>query len=318
MFKLGSKKTDSTVLKQKTLGSRKTAARDNGDLAPMLVMLSPFLLFFFLFTVLPILSSIVLSFTSYDMLSAPKFVGLDNYHRMLVNDSVFSITVKNTLVFAIIAGPLGFLISFLLAWLVNEFSPKIRTVLSFLFYAPSLVGNAYFIWKVAFSGDSYGYINSLLLSIGAITEPIIWLKNPTNIMPIIIIVQLWQSMGVSFLANISGLQNVSRDMYEAGAIDGIRNRWQELRYITLPSMSHMLLFSAVMQIQSSFSVSAITTELAGYPSASNSADTIVSLMSDMATVRFELGYASAMSVVLFIMMVATRLVVGKILSAVQK
>ena len=137
-------------------------------------------------------------------------------------------------------------------------------------------------------------------------------------MPIIIIVQLWQSMGVSFLANISGLQNVSRDMYEAGAIDGIRNRWQELRYITLPSMSHMLLFSAVMQIQSSFSVSAITTELAGYPSASNSADTIVSLMSDMATVRFELGYASAMSVVLFIMMVATRLVVGKILSAVQK
>lgn len=318
MFKLGSKKTDSTVLKQKTLCSRKTAARDNGDLAPMLVMLSPFLLFFFLFTVLPILSSIVLSFTSYDMLSAPKFVGLDNYHRMLVNDSVFSITVKNTLVFAIIAGPLGFLISFLLAWLVNEFSPKIRTVLSFLFYAPSLVGNAYFIWKVAFSGDSYGYINSLLLSIGAITEPIIWLKNPTYIMPIIIIVQLWQSMGVSFLANISGLQNVSRDMYEAGAIDGIRNRWQELRYITLPSMSHMLLFSAVMQIQSSFSVSAITTELAGYPSASNSADTIVSLMSDMATVRFELGYASAMSVVLFIMMVATRLVVGKILSAVQK
>ncbi len=318
MFKLGSKKTDGTVLKQKTLGSRKTAARDNGDLAPMLVMLSPFLLFFFLFTVLPILSSIVLSFTSYDMLSAPKFVGLDNYHRMLVNDSVFSITVKNTLVFAIIAGPLGFLISFLLAWLVNEFSPKIRTVLSFLFYAPSLVGNAYFIWKVAFSGDSYGYINSLLLSIGAITEPIIWLKNPTYIMPIIIIVQLWQSMGVSFLANISGLQNVSRDMYEAGAIDGIRNRWQELRYITLPSMSHMLLFSAVMQIQSSFSVSAITTELAGYPSASNSADTIVSLMSDMATVRFELGYASAMSVVLFIMMVATRLVVGKILSAVQK
>ena len=198
MFKLGSKKTDSTVLKQKTLGSRKTAARDNGDLAPMLVMLSPFLLFFFLFTVLPILSSIVLSFTSYDMLSAPKLVGLDNYHRMLVNDSVFSITVKNTLVFAIIAGPLGFLISFLLAWLVNEFSPKIRTVLSFLFYAPSLVGNAYFIWKVAFSG---------------ITEPIIWLKNPTYIMPIIIIVQLWQSMGVSFLANISGLQNLSRDIY---------------------------------------------------------------------------------------------------------
>jgi multiple sugar transport system permease protein len=187
-----------------------------------------------------------------------------------------------------------------------------------MFYAPSLVGNAYFIWQVAFSGDSYGYINSLLLSFGIITEPIVWLKNATYLMPIIIIVQLWQSMGVSFLANISGLQNVSREMYEAGAIDGIRNRWQELRYITLPSMSNMLLFSAVMQIQSSFSVSAIAITLAGYPSKSNAVDTIVSLMQDMATVRYELGYASAIAVVLFIMMVTTRLLVGKILSTVQK
>jgi multiple sugar transport system permease protein len=181
-----------------------------------------------------------------------------------------------------------------------------------------LVGNAYFIWKIAFSGDSYGYINSLLLSIGITTEPIVWLKDPEYLFTIVIIVQLWQSMGVSFLSNISGLQNVNRDLYEAGAIDGIRNRWQELRYITLPSMSHMLLFSAVMQIQSSFSVSAIAITLAGYPSKSNAVDTIVSLMQDMATVRYELGYASAIAVVLFIMMVTTRLLVGKILSTVQK
>ena len=298
--------------------ARKIKANNSSDLIQMLIMLSPFLIFFFLFTVLPIISSLVLSLTSYDMVSAPKFVGIDNYKRMFVNDHIFSITVKNTLVFAIIAGPLGFLFSFILAWFVNEFSPKVRAFLSFLFYDPSLVGNAYFIWKVAFSGDSYGYINSLLLSIGAITEPVVWLKNSSYIMPIIIIVQLWQSMGVSFLANISGLQNVSRDMYEAGAIDGIRNRWQELRYITLPSMSHMLLFSAVMQIQSSFSVSGIAVELAGYPSASNAADTIVSLMSDIASVRFELGYACAMSVILFVMMIVTRLIIGKAISSVQK
>ena len=217
------------------------------------------------------------------------------------------------MVFAIIAGPLGFLLSFLLAWFVNEFTPKVRTFLSFLFYAPSLVGNAYFIWKVAFSGDSYGYINSLLLSLGIITEPIIWLKNATFLMPIIIMVQLWQSMSISFLSNISGLQNVNGELYEAGAIDGIRNRWQELRYITLPSMHHMLLFSAVMQIQSSFSVSAIAIEFAGYPSVENSVDTIVSYLSDVATVRFEMGYAAAISVVLFIMMALTRAAVGKIL-----
>ena len=285
---------------------------------PMFVMISPFVLFFLIFTIIPIVSSIALSFTSYDMLSTPSFVGLDNYRRLITSDVVFPITVKNTFIFAVVAGPLGFLLSFVLAWLVNEFTPTVRALLSFMFYAPSLVGNAYFIWQVAFSGDSYGYINSLLLSIGIITEPIVWLKDATYLMPIIIVVQLWQSMGVSFLANISGLQNVSRDMYEAGAIDGIRNRWQELRYITLPSMSNMLLFSAVMQIQSSFSVSAIAITLAGYPSKSNAVDTIVSLMQDMATVRYELGYASAIAVVLFIMMVTTRLIVGKVLSSVQK
>ncbi len=285
---------------------------------PMFVMLAPFFIFFFIFTILPIASSIVLSFTSYDMIAAPKFVGIDNYRRMMVEDATFGTTVKNTLVFAIIAGPLGFLFSFVLAWFVNEFEPKVRAVLSFMFYAPSLVGNAYFIWKVAFSGDSYGYINSLLLSLGITTEPIVWLKTEAYLMPIVIIVQLWQSMGVSFLSNISGLQNVSRDMYEAGAIDGIRNRWQELRYITLPAMGPMLLFSAVMQIQSSFSASTIMIELAGYPSKGNAVDTIVSFMSDMATVRYELGYACAMSVVLFIMMVAARLIIGKVLKMFEK
>ena len=306
--------------KNSPLKSRRKVAAEGSfrEQLPMFVMISPFILFFFVFTIIPIVSSIILSFTSYDMISSPKFVNLDNYRRLITNDTTFSVTVKNTFIFAVVSGPLGFLLAFMLAWLVNEFSPKIRAFLSFMFYAPSLVGNAYFIWQVAFSGDSYGYINSLLLSFGIITEPVVWLKNATYLMPIIIIVQLWQSMGVSFLANISGLQNVSRDMYEAGAIDGIRNRWQELRYITLPSMSNMLLFSAVMQIQSSFSVSAIAITLAGYPSKSNAVDTIVSLMQDMATVRYELGYASAIAVVLFIMMVTTRLLVGKILSTVQK
>lgn len=285
---------------------------------PMFVMLSPFLIFFLLFMVVPIFSSLFLSLTSYDLLSPPDFIGVDNYRRLIVNDTAFAVTVKNTLVFAVVAGPLGFLLSFVLAWAVNEFTPKVRAFMSLMFYAPSLVGNAYFVWQVAFSGDSYGYINSFLLSLGIITEPVVWLKNETYLMPIIIIVQLWQSMGVSFLANISGLQNINRDMYEAGSIDGIRNRWQELRYITLPSMSHMLLFSAVMQIQSSFAVSTIAITLAGYPSKSNAVDTIVSLMSDVATVRYEFGYASAIAVILFVMMVATRLVVGKVLQMTQK
>jgi len=285
-----------------------------GEQIPILLMLVPFTFFFLLFTIIPIVSSVALGFTSYDLLGSLQFVGIDNFKRLFLDDEVFAIVVKNTVVFAIIAGPVGFLLSFILAWFVNEFSRHVRTFLSFMFYSPALVGNAYFIWKVLFSGDSYGYLNSLLLSTGVITEPVIWLKTPSYLMTIIIIVQIWSSMGVSFLSNISGLQNVSIDLYEAAAIDGVRNRWQELRYVTLPCMSHILLFSAVMQIQSSFSVSGIAIELAGFPSTQHAVDTIVSHMIDVATVRFEYGYASAIALVLFIMMMTTRLIVGKALS----
>lgn len=285
---------------------------------PMAVMLAPFLLMFIIFTVIPIFGSVVLSFTKYDTLTTPAFIGFENYKRMFLTDSVFTIVVKNTLVLAIISGPIGFLLSFILAWFVNEFSPIVRTFLSFLFFAPSLVGNAFFVWKILFSGDSFGYINNILLSIGVITEPIIWLKTADYVVPIILIVQLWQSTGVSFLANISGLQNVSRDLYEAGAIDGIKNRWQELRYITLPTMKSMLLFSAVMQIQSSFSISAIATEMVGYPSVRYSGDTIVSYMMDVGTVRYEMGYAASIAVVLFVIMALTRMLVGKALATVSR
>lgn len=288
------------------------------DQWPMLVMLLPFFLLFFLLVIIPIITSFILSLTSYDMLNPTSFVGIDNYLRMFVSDDMFATVLKNTLVFVVLTGPAGFLLAFLLAWFVNEFSPKVRTILSFMFYCPSLVGNAYFVWKILFSGDSYGYLNSFLLSFGMITEPITWLNDANYVMPIIIIVQLWQCMGISFLSNIAGLQNVSRDLYEAAAIDGVRNRWQELWYITLPSMQHMILFSVVMQIQSSFSISAITTELAGYPSVGNSVDTIVSHMMDMGTVRYEMGYASAVAVVLFLLMAATRSILGKFLQIIGK
>ena len=278
------------------------------------LLLAPFLLMFFLFTVIPILSSAVLSMFEFDVIAKLKFVGFNNYIRLILNDNVFSIVLSNTVLFALIAGPLGFLLSFVLAWFINEFRPIVRTILSFLFYAPALVGNAYFVWQVAFSNDSYGYVNSLLLSLGLITSPIQWLKNADYVATIVLVVQLWQSMGVSFLANISGLQNINNEMYEAGAIDGIRNRWQELWYITLPTMKHMLLFSAVMQIASSFSISAIAIQLAGYPSVEYAADTIVSYMADVGTVRYEMGYASAMSVVLFAIMGLTRWIVSKALN----
>ncbi len=262
---------------------------------------------------LPVLASVGLSFFDYDMLSAPKWEGLGNYLRMIVGDEVFPKTVINTLKFAIVTGPVSFFLSFLLAWFINEFKSGLRHILAFLFYAPSLAGNAYFVWQVAFSGDSYGYVNSFLLNFGLISEPINWFSNTTYNMAILIVIQLWLGMGVAFLANLAGLQNVNPEIYEAGALDGIRTRWHELWYITLPSMK-----SAVMQIQAMFSVGAVIVALAGYPSADNSVDTIVSHLSDVGTVRYEMGYAAAISVFLFAMMAVTRVVVGKIMDSLGK
>lgn len=288
------------------------------DSAVCYLLLFPFMGFFFLFNILPVLSSIVLSFFDYDMVSTPIFCGLDNYLRMLVSDSLFWKTLGNTLRFSIIAGPVGFLLSFVLAWMINEFSRGVRVVLTFGFYAPALVGNALLIWQIIFSGDSYAYLNNFLISFGFITEPIQWFQNTAYNMTIILIIQLWMSMGTSFLANIAGLQNVSTELYEAGAIDGIRTRWHELWYITLPSMKSIILFSAVMQIQSVFSVSTLVTSLVGYPSVGNSVDMLVSYIADVGTTRYEMGYAATLSVFLVLLVLTFRFAIGGLLNLVGK
>ncbi len=277
-------------------------------------LIAPFLVLFFLTTVLPVGASIILSFFRYDMVSSPKPAGLDNYIRMFLQDDIFPTVLKNTLLLAILTGPAGFILSFILAWLINEFGPVMKTIFSFLFYAPTLAGNAIYIWQVAFSSDSYGYANSWLMSLGFINKPVTWLSDADYIIPIVVMIQLWSGLGISFLANISGLQNVNIELYEAGSIDGIKNRWQELWYITLPEMKHMLLFSAVMQIASAYSISGIIQQLAGYPTVKYSADTLVSYLQDVGTVKYEMGYASAISVILFLMMVATRGIANALLN----
>lgn len=295
---------------------KKNAVKEN--MAPVMVLLLPFMILFFTFTILPILSSVVLSFTSYDMVNVPKFMGLTNYIRMFLYDQVFSIAVRNTLLFAFITGPVSYILCFVLAWFINELNPVMRSIVSFIFYSPALVGNIYFVWLYIFSGDSYGLLNTFLLQNGFITQPIQWLKSATYAVPIVIIVQLWASLGVSFLANIAGLQGVNKDLYEAGAIDGIRNRWQEAWYITLPSMKDILFFSAIMQIQSAFSVSGVAVALTGSPSPNYITETIVTHLTDYGTLRYEMGYASAMSVFLFLLMAIFRIVVGRLIGSLGK
>ena len=277
-------------------------------------MFAPFFILFFIFTILPVVTSVLLSFFDFDSVSLPRFIGFDNYLRMFVEDDVFPKALSNTLTLAIITGPIGFALAFFLAWMVNEFGPSVRTFLSFLFYAPALGGGSLFIWQMLFSGDSYGYINGTLMSLGLIVEPIQWLKSAEHSMPVICIVQLWLCMGVTFLSNISGLQNVNPELYEAGAIDGVRNRWQELWYITIPSMKSILMFGVVMQIQSAFSISTVPEQLCGYPSVNNATDTLVSLIADVGAQRYEMGYAAAMSVILFIMMSLSKQLLGKVVN----
>jgi len=285
---------------------------------PLYAMLAPFCLLFFLFVILPILSSVVLSFFSYDMISFPKWAGAANYYKMFITDGVFPVSVKNTLVFSFVTGPISFILAFILAWMINELGTARRSILSFMFYAPALAGNVYFIWQVLFSGDSYGYINSFLLNFSFITEPVQWFRDARYAMAIVMIVQLWLSMGVSFLANIAGLQNVNSELYEAGAIDGVKNRWIELWYITLPSMRSILLFGGVMQIQATFSMSHIATALTGFPSVNYSTETIVTHLIDVGTIRYEMGYAAAISVFLFVLMAVVRAGIGKALNMVGK
>lgn len=269
---------------------------------PALVFTLPFIILFTLFTILPIVASVVLSFTDFNMLQTPKWVGVDNYIRLFLEDDIFLIALKNTLLFALLTGPLSYMLSFVFAWFINDFSRGVRTFLTFLFYAPSLAGNVYFIWTYIFSDDSVGLLNSTLMRMGLINESIQWLTDPNYNSIVVVVVILWMSMSVGFLSFVAGLQSMDKSIYEAGAVDGIKNRFQELWYITLPQMVPQLLFGAVMQISSSFAVGYEAMALTGFPSTDYSTHTIICHINDYGTVRFEMGYASAIAVFLFGMM----------------
>ena len=282
-------------------------------------LMAPYLLIFLTFTIIPVVVGFGLSFTNYDMLQSPKFVGLDNYVNLFLYDEVFIIALKNTLILAVITGPVSYIMAFLFAWLINELPQKIRGFMTLIFYAPSISGNAYVIWQLLFSSDRHGYINSFLIRMGLTNEPILWLTTPSYALIILIIVQLWLSLGVSFLSFRAGLQTVDRTLFEAAAIDGIKNRWQELWYVTLPQMKSQLLFGAVMQITNSLGIGMVSVNLFGMPSTEYAAHTLVTHLLDFGSTnstRLEMGYASAIAVVLFLLMMASNLVIQKVIRRV--
>lgn len=265
-------------------------------------LMAPFLILFALFTLIPIVYSVVISFTNFNIFTPPVFVAWDNYLRMFFDDDVFIIAIRNTLIFALITGPVSYVLCFVFAWLINELRPKVRAVVTLIFYAPVLSGTAFTVWSFIFSSDAYGLLNGLLMNLGILREPVGWLTDPAYILFVVIFVQLWMSLGTGFLSFIAGLQGVDRTLYEAGLVDGVHNRFQELWYITLPVMKPQLLFGAVMQIVSSFSVADVSVRLAGFPSTQYAAETLVTHIMDYGTVRFEMGYACALACFLFALM----------------
>ena len=277
-------------------------------------MIAPFMILFFIFTIIPVVLSLVLSFTSFNMLQWPKFVFMDNYITLFLDDDLFITALKNTLIFAAVTGPASYIISFVVAWFINELPPKIRAIVTLVFYAPSIAGNVYLIWTTIFSSDSYGLMNGFLLEMGIIDSPILWFQNVKYVMPLCIAVALWTSLGTSFLSFIAGLQGINKSLFEAGAIDGIKNRWQELWYITLPSMKPQLMFGAIMSITGSFNFGGIVTALAGNPSVDYVAYTLQHHLEEYQNNRWEVGYASAISFLLFLMMIGMNVVITKLIS----
>ncbi|MBE5786272.1 MAG: sugar ABC transporter permease [Clostridiales bacterium] len=302
------------------LNMKKNALHYNWEKAKRMkvcyLFLAPYAILFFTFFILPICTSIFYGFTYYNILEKPRFIGLQNYINLILQDEVFLTSVKNTFVIAVVTGPIGYILSFMFAWFINELPKWLRAVAVVIFYAPSISGNAYSIFSIIFRGDAYGYLNSLLLNFGLIDAPILWLTNPQYIMGVLIFVILWMSMGTGFLSFVAGFQGIDKSMYEAGYVDGVRNRWQELYYITLPSMKPMLLFGAVMSITSAFNVCDVPRALAGYPSTDYAARTVVTHLFDYGFSRFEMGYASAIATLLFLVMILCKKVISAALEKV--
>lgn len=262
--------------------------------------MAPFVIAFIFFTIIPLVTAVYLSFTYFNLLQPAKWIGLTNYKLLFLDDDIFLLSIKNTLIFAVISGPVSFAASFTLAWLINQL--KARMLYTLAFYAPSITSGIAMsvVWLVFLSGDRYGYMNNFLISLGILNEPFLWMQDVRTILPAIIWVHLWMSLGSGFLVFLAGLQNVDPQLYEAGAIDGIKTKLQEAWFITLPLMKPQLLFSAVTAVVASFNVFQISVSLAGFPSTLYAGHTIVAHLYDFAFRRFEMGYSAAIAVVLFV------------------
>ncbi len=277
------------------------------------LLMAPFFVLFTIFTFVPVVMSLPMGFTNFNMVQLPQWVGLDNFYVLFLEDEVFLKAIQNTLIFAVVTGPISYILCFLLAWLINEMPGVLKTVFTFIFYAPTLAGNIYTTWQLIFSGDTYGIANAYLIKLGILNGARQWLTDANYIFGVVIVVQLWMSLGAGFLSLRAGLQGIPRDRYEAAAVEGVKNRMQELLMVTVPAMGPQMLFAAVMQIVSSFTAGDVGRTLTAFPSTDYAAHTIMTHAYDYGSIRFEMGYASAICFVLFGVMILANWGIKKLL-----
>lgn len=276
----------------------------------------PFFLIFAVFVIAPVFMALYYSFTYFNVLQDPKWIGWQNYVELFTGDEIFIKSVKNTFLIALVTGPFGYLASFLLAWSINELKPALRALMVTIMYAPSISGGAYMIWTIIFSGDEHGYINSLLMSTGLVTSPIQFFTDTNWMIWVCILVMLWMGLGAGFLAFVAGFQTVDKSYYEAGYVEGVQNRWQELWHITLPIMKPQLLFGAVMSITAAFSCGSVSSALFGQPSTDYAVHTALNHMTDYGGVRYDMGYACAIATLLFLVMIGCNELIQRTLSKI--
>ncbi len=304
------------TMKKKLLNNQIDGKREGRN---SFLLLLPYLSAFIIFIVTPVLVAVYLSFTNFNGITMPDWVGFKNYIDLFTNDDIFmQYVIPNTLKFALIAGPVGYFLSFILAWMLAQL-PKIpRTILALLIYSPSLVSGVAMqvVWTTIFSGDANGYLNALLLDMGVISQAIQWLQSEQYLMLIMILVTVWSSMGVGFLAMLAGILNVDKQLYEAAYIEGMRSRWQEIRYVTIPSMKPQLLFGAVMAVVSTFQAGSIGVQLSGSnPTPNYAGQLILNHIEDYGYIRYEMGYAAAISVILLLLIYVLSKIVRALLES---
>lgn len=261
--------------------------------------ISPFIIGFLCFTVIPMGASLFLSFTSYDLFTPPKWVGLDNYKAMLADDDKYWGSLKVTFYYVLAGVPLRLAFALFIAVILNR-AEKGVGIYRTLFYLPSIIGGSVAVaimWRNVFGND--GVINALLFFLG-FDKKILWYQDPTSALWTLILLSVWQ-FGSSMLIFLAGLKNIPPMYQEAASVDGA-NRFQRFFLITLPLLSPIIFFNLVMQTISAFMTFTPAYIISKGEGGPLDGTLLYSLyLFQRAFNFFQMGYASAMAWVMLIL-----------------